>query len=190
MLAPLRRLGGVIVGPLVEVLARAGVHPNALSLSQIPLGLAVAALIPRAPVLALGLFAAALLMDFLDGALARRSGAASTYGALVDQVADHVRELTVIGGLTLAGALRGEIGVAYAMAYPLANFLLYAADRVQRPPSFSVKPWLAFYPFLALYLLTGTNALNYAAAAAAGFMLAASAHALWNVRGHLTADDG
>ena len=182
----MRRLGGYLVQPVIKALAFARVHPNALSLSQIPLGFVVAALIVPFPRLALVLFIATLVLDFLDGELARARGLASNFGALLDQVCDHVRELTVVGGLVAVGALRGEIGVAYAAAYPLANVLLYLADRFRTPLPFSVKSWMVYYPFLIAYLGWGLNLLDYAAAAAAAFLTLASTQALWRLRTSLT----
>ena len=182
LLAPLRRLGGYLVRPVIQALALARVHPSALSLSQIPLGFVVAALIVPFPRLALALFIATLALDFLDGELARARGLASDFGALLDQVCDHVRELTVIGGLVAVGALRGEIGVAYALAYPLANVLLYVADRLRTPLPISLKPWMVYYPFLIAYLGWGFNLLDYATTAAAAFLALASIQALWRIR--------
>ena len=182
LLAPLRRLGGHLVRPVIKALALARVHPSALSLAQIPLGFVVAALIIPFPRLALALFIGTLVLDFLDGELARARGLASNFGALLDQVCDHVRELTVVGGLVTVGALRGEIGVAYAAAYPLANVLLYLADRFRTPLPFSVKSWMVYYPFLIAYLGWGLNLLDYAAATAAAFLTLASAQALWRLR--------
>ena len=182
LLAPLRQLGGYLLRPVIRALAFARVHPSALSLSQIPLGFVVAALIIPFPRLALVLFIATLVLDLLDGELARARGLASDFGALLDQVCDHVRELTVVGGLVAVGALRGEIGVAYALAYPLTNVLLYLADRLRTPLPFSIKSWMVYYPFLIAYLGWDLNLLDYAAAAAAGFLALASAQALWRIR--------
>ena len=182
LLAPLRRLGGYLVRPVITTLAAARVHPNALSLSQIPLGFVVAFLIVPFPRLALALFIGTLVLDFLDGELARARGLASNFGALLDQACDHVRELTVVGGLVAVGALRGEIGVAYAAAYPLANVLLYLADRFRTPLPVSIKTWMVYYPFLIAYLGWGLNLLDYGAGAAAAFLTLASIQALWRLR--------
>ena len=129
ILGPFRRGMAVVLAPVVAALARLGVPPTAVSLSQIPIGFAAAALIMHAPRVALGLFVGTLLLDAIDGALARKTGRESPFGALADQVSDHIREITFVGGLVAAGAMRGEIGVAYALLYPLVNFMLYAANR-------------------------------------------------------------
>ncbi len=185
VLGPFRRGLAWLLRPLVLLLSRARVRPLAVSLSQIPLGFAAAALIVPAPRVALALFLATLLLDAVDGALARETGRVSTFGALADQVADHLRELTVVGGLVAAGALRGEIGVAYAALYPLSNFMLFVANRYGVPVPLAIKTWMVFYPFLIAFLGFGPNLLDYAGAVAGGFMALTSALALIGLRGAL-----
>src|SRR4051794_23135385 len=83
-----------VTRPLVSLLARLGVHPNALSASQIVGGFVLLALVPAHPRLAFVLLLVLLLIDGLDGALARATGKASAFGGLVDQYCDHIREVT------------------------------------------------------------------------------------------------
>ncbi len=179
----------VVLAPVVAALARLGVPPTAVSLSQIPIGFAAAALITHAPRVALGLFVGTLLLDAIDGALARKTGRASSFGALADQVSDHIREITFVGGLVAAGAMRGEIGVAYALLYPLVNFLLYAANRYGADVPLAIKTWMSFYPFLLIYLAFEINWLDFAGAASAGFMAATSMTALVLMRHRINAED-
>ena len=109
VLGPFRRGLAWLLRPMVLLLSRARVRPLAVSLSQIPLGFAAAALIVPAPRVALALFLAALLLDAIDGALARETGAACPLSARWPiRWRDHLRELTVVGGLVAAGALRGR----------------------------------------------------------------------------------
>lgn len=89
--------------------------PNAISvlraLCAVPVVLLVA---PETAVFALALFAAAALTDALDGALARRIGAASAAGALLDPLADKILVL---------GTLAGLVGLGAAAAAPVALIL-------------------------------------------------------------------
>ena len=189
ILGPFRRGMAVVLAPAVAALDWLGVPPTAVSLSQIPIGFAAAALIAHAPRVALGLFVGTLLLDAIDGALARKSGRESAFGALADQVSDHIREITFVGGLVAAGAMRGEIGVAYALLYPLVNFLLYAANRYRADVPLAIKTWMSFYPFLLIYLAFEINWLDYAGAASAGFMAATSITALVLMRHRMNAND-
>ncbi|MCY4114709.1 MAG: CDP-alcohol phosphatidyltransferase family protein [Chloroflexi bacterium] len=189
VLGPFRRGMAVVLSPVVAALARLGAPPTAVSLSQIPIGFAAAALIMHAPRVALALFVGTLVLDAIDGALARKTGRESAFGALADQVSDHIREITFVGGLVAAGAMRGEIGVAYALLYPLVNFMLYAANRYGAEVPLAVKTWMSFYPFLLIYLAFEINWLDYAGAVSAGFMAATSIAALVLMRHRMNADD-
>ncbi|MBH40213.1 MAG: hypothetical protein CL790_03180 [Chloroflexi bacterium] len=181
-LLPLRQFGSGLCHPLVKLLATLGVPATALSLSQIPLGFLAAILVVRAPQAACLLFFLAIFLDFLDGEVARATGTDSEFGALVDQVSDHVREITLVGGLVAWGHLRGEIGVAYALAYPLSNFLLYLADRGKTPVTFSVKTWMLFYPGLIAFCWSSINVLDHLVSLTAGLLGLAGAQALWKLR--------
>ena len=182
-LEPFRRAAALAFHPVLVALAWLRVPPSALSLAQIPLGFAAAALLVPAPRVAFGLILVTLyVLDVLDGMLARFTGRASPFGALMDQVSDHVREITVVGGLVAAGALRGEIGVAYALAYPLVNSLLYLANRYGAPVPVAIKTWMVFYPFLFLYLWSGPNWLDCSAGAATGLMVVTCTVALVRLR--------
>lgn len=69
----------------------------------LPIGLLVLRADRDSLTLALGLFVAAALTDAADGVLARRGGATAR-GALLDQLADKVLVLAVLGAITAQGA--------------------------------------------------------------------------------------
>jgi len=178
VLAPVRRFLAALYGPPVSLLAALGVHPNAVSLSQIPLGVAVAWLIPFAPLWALALFVATLALDGMDGALARRTRRASAHGALIDQYADHAREVIVIAGLAAHGALHPATAVLYGVAYPGLNVTLYLLNARGVPEPVAFKTYLTFYPALVAYLGFGVNVLDAAGAVAVAAMAVAIAMGL------------
>ena len=182
ILDPFRRVLRAALFPAIWTLAKLRVPPNAVSLAQLPLGVAIVLLIEPAPVAASVLFILTLLMDGLDGSLARYTGRSSDYGALVDQLSDHVREVTVVAGLAFLGALNGGLAALYGIAYPLVNFMLYVGtSRGVRAP-LALKTWMTFYPFVFLFLWTGTNWLDYAAVASVASMGAVSGWVLWRLR--------
>jgi phosphatidylglycerophosphate synthase len=146
--------------PLVRALARLGVPPNALSVSQIPGGFVVLALVPDHPRWAFVLFVGLLLLDGLDGALARATGQASAFGALVDQYSDHVREVTVVGGMALYGALAVRPAVLYGVLYMGLNLTVYLANLHGAPVPWAIKSYLVVYPALFAYLWWGAELLT------------------------------
>lgn len=102
-IGPYRRGLLRVTAPLVWTLVRLGVHPNAISASQVAGGFLVLALVPEHPRWAWLLFLFILLTDAIDGAVARAGGKASRFGALVDQYATTcARSLSSAGWRCLA----------------------------------------------------------------------------------------
>lgn len=107
-----------ILNPLVNLLARLGITPNALTWT----GLLICA---GAGVLAaIGMYPLAgwvsLLgggFDMLDGSLARATNQASKFGALLDSTMDRYGEIFLLGGIVVSAANRaavGEVMLAFA----------------------------------------------------------------------------
>ena len=94
------RLGARVSAPLVALLVRSRVSPNALTWCGLALGIGTAALI------GLGYFIAGGLMvlfsgafDMLDGALARATNRTTVYGGVLDSVIDRFSEAALMLGV-------------------------------------------------------------------------------------------
>lgn len=167
---PYRSTFAWLSSPLVRLLVTLRVPPNAVSVTQIPLALCVIGLLDSMPRMAFLLFLSTLLLDSLDGALARAYGRTSTFGALCDQVCDHTRETLVIVAVALPGALHVAAAVVYPFIYALFNFLLFFCNYRGAPVPWAVKSLLTFYPALFLYTFFGVNWLTPAVSVALLFM--------------------
>ncbi|HYM15134.1 MAG TPA: CDP-alcohol phosphatidyltransferase family protein [Dehalococcoidia bacterium] len=108
-----------ITDPIVSPLAALGVTPNMISAAGFGGNVAAGALAAGGHLLWAGavmlLFSA---LDLLDGALARKTGTVTTFGAVFDSVLDRLSEAAVLGGLlfhyTQAGGHTAEIVLCYA----------------------------------------------------------------------------
>ncbi len=105
--------------PIVSPLAALGVTPNMISVFGFGGNVAAAVLaaggyFPWAGVVML----VASALDLLDGALARKTGTVSTFGAVFDSVLDRLSEAAVLGGLlfhyTQTGGHTQEVVLCYA----------------------------------------------------------------------------
>jgi cardiolipin synthase len=102
--------------------------PNLLSISRIALAAPVAwAILEARTDVAVMLLAVALVTDFLDGALARRSGASTVLGLVLDPVADKVLVAAVLAAL----AVRGLVPVELAWCVVLRDVGLLAAGWIR-----------------------------------------------------------
>ena len=129
--------------PVVERLQRLGVTPDAVTLAAIPVGLLAGALLllsPTAPVVLLGvplLAALRLVLNLLDGALARRTGLMHPRGELYNEVGDRLADIAFLAPVAfLPGADRTTVllGVAGAILASFAGVVPRAAggERIYR----------------------------------------------------------
>ncbi len=181
LLAPARGLLRAIYSPLVRALAALHIPPNAVSFSQVILGVAVVALMPTYPRAAFALFVAAIALDGVDGALARATNRATKFGALFDQYCDHAREVIVVAGLALHGALNPFLAGLYGVTYPGFNLTLYLCNSYRVSLPFAIKSYLIVYPALFAYLWFGANVLDAAVALSVTLMGLTITAGLWRL---------
>jgi hypothetical protein len=163
-LTPARRVLRALFAPMVRVLIALRVSPNIVSFAQVILGVIIVVLMPHHPRVAFALFVLALVLDGVDGALARATNRATNFGALFDQYCDHIREVTVIAGLGWHGALNPFLTGIYGVTYPAFNLTLYLCNHYRAPLPFAIKSYLVVYPALWAYLWFGVNFLDGAVA--------------------------
>jgi CDP-diacylglycerol--glycerol-3-phosphate 3-phosphatidyltransferase len=116
----------------IEGLARTRVSPNALTAAGVFLCATAAVVVYfeyRHEILwywlGAALFIVGSILDVLDGALARRSGKATPFGAFVDSTTDRMSEAFVLGAIALIFAREeNEIALAFAVAAIAGSFLV------------------------------------------------------------------
>jgi CDP-diacylglycerol--glycerol-3-phosphate 3-phosphatidyltransferase len=113
-------------------LTRTRITPNALTTAGVSLCLAAAVLVyfeDRHELLFFWLgavvFVVGSVLDILDGALARRSGKGTPFGAFLDSTTDRVSEGFMLGAIALVFHRDGnEIALAFAFAAVAGSFLV------------------------------------------------------------------
>jgi CDP-diacylglycerol---glycerol-3-phosphate 3-phosphatidyltransferase len=117
--AAVRPLVGRAVAPVVSRLARAGVTPDAITLAGTVGAVAAAVLLIGTGHLWWGAFTVTVfvLLDMLDGALARARGGGSVFGAVLDSVGDRAADAAIFGALVwwFAGAGDNRLLVLLAL---------------------------------------------------------------------------
>jgi CDP-diacylglycerol--glycerol-3-phosphate 3-phosphatidyltransferase len=106
--------------------------PNAITLSRIPLMFAIAVLMccgwVGAATMAVILFVAAALGDWLDGYLARRQRLVTTFGKLMDALTDKIMVMglviTFVGSGQFTGSPRHEIAIVVALVTLCREFMI------------------------------------------------------------------
>lgn len=101
---------GVVLAPVVSLLIKLKVSPDAVTLVG-TIGVCVGALVffPQGHLLAGVLFITAFVFsDLVDGAMARRTGRSSNFGAFLDSTLDRIGDGAIFGGLALYFAGPGD----------------------------------------------------------------------------------
>jgi len=88
--------------PVASVLAKMGISPNAITIAGL-IGAGISGYIIAVGNLWVGgiVMLVAGILDLFDGALARATGRASRFGALLDSVVDRLSEIVVLLGLLI-----------------------------------------------------------------------------------------
>ncbi len=97
-----RNLAYRITTPVVRILSKSGITPNALTFINLALNIVAAYFIATGHFLLGGvLVLVAGLFDLLDGALARFTKQTTRFGAILDSVADRISEAAILCGLLI-----------------------------------------------------------------------------------------
>jgi CDP-diacylglycerol--glycerol-3-phosphate 3-phosphatidyltransferase len=95
-----RNLAYRITDPVVRILGKSGITPNALTFINLALNIFAAYVIATGHFLLGGvLVLVAGLFDLLDGALARFTKQTTKFGAILDSTADRISEAAILCGL-------------------------------------------------------------------------------------------
>ena len=115
-----------ILAPLARLLARRGVHANAVTVVGVIVTLAGAVVVAGGQPLAGGLvLLAGTLADALDGQLARASGGGTRFGAFLDSTLDRVADGALAGAAIWLGHSTAHATlVAWSLALFLASSLV------------------------------------------------------------------
>jgi len=154
-----QELRGQLLGPLLVVLARLRITPNQLTLLSLLAGLAFCPVfLWGSRILAFGLMNAHVLLDGLDGPLARHTQRASNRGSFTDTAADQV--VVAFSTLTLihAGYAGAWPGGLYLFFYSIVVIFALVRNALAIPYSWLVRPRFLVYAWMPVevYLWRGS----------------------------------
>ena len=161
------------LAPLLDVLTRCGITPNRMTLISTLIGLAFVPAYFWSPGLAFGLLIAHLILDGVDGPLARHTGTASQAGSFVDTVGDQVVVVATTIALMASDDESRVIGIVsgsiYCLTYTIVVGFAMIRNALRVPYRFILRPrWIVsvwmivdhyFLRETLDYLIWGCNAL-------------------------------
>ena len=121
-----RNLAYRITSPVVRILSKSGITPNALTLINLALNIVAAYVIAMSHFLLGGfLVLVSGLFDLLDGALARFTKQSTKFGAILDSTVDRISEAAILCGLLIWYIPRGtSLEIVLIFAVLIGSFLV------------------------------------------------------------------
>ena len=129
-----KNLARNVTQPVVALLAKTPITPNALTVLSVLITIVAGMLIALHQLLAAGLVVLfASIFDILDGALARATNRVTKFGAALDSTLDRLSDGVIFCGLVLFFSDTGShLGVALAAIAMMLSFLVsYARARAE-----------------------------------------------------------
>jgi CDP-diacylglycerol--glycerol-3-phosphate 3-phosphatidyltransferase len=166
--------------PIVSPLASAGVTPNMVSAAGFAGNVAAACLAAGGMYVAAGVLMLVFsALDLLDGALARKTGRVTAFGAVFDSVLDRLSEAAVLAGLlfhyTEIGGHRQEVALVFAamVGSIMVSYVRARAEAIGVDLREGLFTRAERVLLLGLALMTGVNVIVLAAL----WVLAVMSHA-------------
>jgi len=140
-----RRLRDWLLVPMLRMLSSAGVRAGGVTTASLVAGLAFPAAWGRSPAWAVILLALHVLLDGVDGPLARWQQRASARGSFTDTVCDQIVLAGVILTLISSGWLEAATGGAFLFVYTLVVAFAMVRNAMGIPYSWLVRPRFFVY---------------------------------------------
>lgn len=121
-----KQLACYITSPIVSLLGKTRITPDALTCINLAFSIAAAYVIATDRLLLGGILVLVSgLFDLLDGALARFAKRSTDFGAVLDSTVDRISEATVLGGLLVWYLVHGSnLEVVLVFAVLVGSFLV------------------------------------------------------------------
>jgi len=121
-----RKLAYYITDPIVGILSKSRITPNALTLINLALNIAAGYVIATGHLLLGGILVLVSgLFDLLDGALARFTKKTTRFGAILDSTVDRISEAATLFGLLIWYLARGgTLEIVLVFAVLIGSFLV------------------------------------------------------------------
>jgi len=144
--------------PVMRPLAQWRVHPDHITLFALVAGLFFYPLYFWSPAFAFAALTLHVLLDGLDGPLARHQGNASSKGSFLDSFCDQLVVTVTTFTLMQAGVISGLCAGFYVFTYAMVVFFSMVRNAMAIPYPWLIRPRFIVYAWMLVetYLLPGS----------------------------------
>ena len=153
---------GKLLAPLLQILGDRGIRAGHITLLSLLSGLAFCPLFITGQYLpAFGFLFLHVLLDGLDGPLARYLNRASDRGSFTDTVADQVVVSATIITMIFCGAAGAWPGGIYLFLYTIVVAFAMVRSALEAPYSWLFRPRFLIFTWYAVEVFWWKNSLDY-----------------------------
>ncbi len=152
---------GWLFGPLLRLLARCGIKPDHLTLLSTLVGLSFCPLFLWSKPFAFAMLALHVLLDGLDGPLARSMGVASRKGSFTDTMSDQLIVVASTVTLMFTETIGIVPGGVYIFAYTVVVLFAMVRNALSIPYSWLVRPRFVLYVWFVVETYHFPGTINY-----------------------------
>lgn len=156
-----QQVRGRMLAPLLRVLAALRVTPDHLTLVSLLFGLSFCGLWFWSPATALAALLAHVLLDGLDGPLARHLGVASRRGSFTDTLADQVVITATTITLMTDQVIDVAAGGVYLSVYAVVVAIAMIRNALEIPYSWLIRPRFLVYIWILIETFFWPDTINW-----------------------------
>lgn len=156
-----QRIRGKILEPFLQAMSRGGIKPNDLTFLSLVFGILSAVMLVLYWPVGLALLFVHVLLDGIDGPLARYEGTESNVGSFVDTAADQTVIVAVTCALVFLGVASPLAGILYVFSYTTVVGFAFVRNSLGIPYSWLLRPRFLVYSWLFLEFTIFSGSLDY-----------------------------
>jgi len=167
-----KKLRDNLLGWVARCLKFLHITPNVISVTGLFVLVAFFYFAYTEPIIAFFILVLHVVLDGLDGVLARLTNTQSQGGAFLDMVCDHTGMVIVTVTLIFHTLLNPTIGVIYVYLYSLLVILITVRNLLNKPIGLVFRSKYILYILFGVYAFTGINIFDIAVFVFSLFMIA------------------
>ena len=156
-----QKVRGVILTPLLSYLEKISIKPDHITVLSLITGLSSAALFYFSNTVALLMIFVHVLLDSIDGPLARHTGKSSNKGSFADSAVDQTVLAAIIFVLINLEIVSPIAGGIHILLYTIAVGFAMIRNSIGISYSFLLRPRFFFYIWLVMELFFYPETINY-----------------------------
>lgn len=175
----------ILFYPLVKLLVRLKITANMVSYFSAIVGLISVAFLWYDIKISAVLLLTSLIMDGIDGSVARATKKNNLQGSVTDSFSDQITISASTIGFIAIGIINPIIGGIYLVLYPIVIIFSILRNILNCPSHYVLRPRIVIYGLFILYCFSSINIIDYVMLISSAVLLVQVIRDFYFLRGKL-----